>query len=613
MPYLLTIFCSIPLLFAILYPIVNRSLTGESTYCYTRIDSFGGDSGNDQFECLTVHRNGTFGKIFTPGAEEGFEKVDGYVLPGFWDGHAHLLGYGEMLGSVKLYGVENIDDVKARIKEYLKTHPKAGTRENWIRGIGWDQANFNSIMPTAADLSSDPELAGLYIMLDRVDVHCKWFSQPILDLLPNPLPPSPAGGYIVTSPGPGVFCDNAMDLPLEFWTRPGSGEKMKYLEDAITSLHQVGIVGVHDAGIRMEDVEIMEWMAEMGILNLRVYAMLECPEINTFCLSDVRKIGRPDAMVTVRSVKLYGDGALGSHGAALLEPYSDDPTTSGTMMINETALATLVSQWYSADFQVNIHAIGDRANRAAVSAIHASLREHCLSLPRALPGNPAWIKTCMRAMQKTRRHRIEHAQIMHPDDQEVVFTLGIGTSIQPTHATSDMAYAVDRLGEDRLRHSAYKMKTFAEKNPSPLILGSDFPVEPPSPLAGVYAAYSRLDPNAALSEDGSLPESTSGWYMEEALTRDQAMRGFLQGPAWGAFMSGLVGVIQQGAWADWVVVDGDWKVGDVRRLKVKETWVGGKRVWKARADEKITGWRGWVQRILDTGKVRTKEETVESE
>lgn len=198
----------------------------------------------------------------------------------------------------------------------------------------------------------DPELKDLYIMLDRVDVHCVWTSQKVLDLLPDPLPEAPPGGVVVTDPGPGVFCDNAMDViiyPLA--PKPDVVQKTRWFKTAMVELNKVGIVGVGDAGVRPDDVLILEEMAENGELSLRINVMLDCAERNTYCPDEIRdlklldaKDGLGSSTLMLGGVKLFADGALGSWGAALLEPYSDKPETSGTMLINETALKNVVQQ-----------------------------------------------------------------------------------------------------------------------------------------------------------------------------------------------------------------------------------------------------------------------------
>ncbi|KUJ14355.1 uncharacterized protein LY89DRAFT_708723 [Mollisia scopiformis] len=531
-------------------------------------------------KCIRV-QNGVFTEILTSiPNEKDITYLPGYIIPGIIESHGHILQYGEMLESVSLYDAKSMEEVRVRIREFLSRHEGEGygTRDKWVRGIGWDQKYFGGVMPTAEELAIDPELSDLYIMLDRVDVHCVLTSQKVLDLLPDPLPEAPPGGVIITDPGPGVFCDNAMDsiiFPLA--PKPDVAQKTRWFKSAMVELNKVGIIGVGDAGMRPDDVRILEGMAEKGEMSVRVNVMLECAERNTFCPEEtgsLKLLAAPDGlgehMLMLGGVKLFADGALGSWGAALLEPYSDKDETSGTMLINETELTSVVKKWFDAGFQVNVHAIGDRANRAAVDAFENVLGKDCTGCNEA------------------RRLRIEHAQIIHPEDQKRIAKMGIIPSIQPTHATSDMSYALSRLGANRLSHSAYRMHSLFPLStpnsktgsyPGP-VLGSDFPVEPPNPFHGMYAAVTRLNPAT-----GSSPDGEKGWYMEEALSVEQALVGFTRNAAYGWFREGEMGSIAVGRWADWVVVDrdllaeGDGSGRGLRDVVVWETWVGGRRVW----------------------------------
>ena len=248
----------------------------------------------------------------------------------------------------------------------------------------------------------------------------------------------------------------------------------------------------------------------------------------------------------------------------MIEPYTDHPWTSGSLLINASALADVSKSWASAGYQVNIHAIGDLANRYAIDALEAALKQQC---PDAED---------LAACQSAHRHRIEHAQIIHPDDQKRIHALGILPSIQPTHATSDFKYAEDRLGHDRLHSSAYRMRSLLPAHP---VLGSDFPVEPPNPLQGIYAAVSRKSPHT-----GKGPgDADVGFLTDEALSLDDALWGFTRGPAYGSFLEGKAGIIRKGAYADWVVLDeplDQIDLDELRTLKVRETWVGGQQVYR---------------------------------
>lgn len=259
------------------------------------------------------------------------------------------------------------------------------------------------------------------------------------------------------------------------------------------------------------------------------------------------------------------DGALGSWGSAMIDPYTDRPDTTGSLLANASTLTSLTRSWAAAGYQVNIHAIGDLANRLAIDAMEAALADLC-------PEDG--LLACQVAEH---RFRIEHAQIIHPDDQTRMFELGIIPSIQPTHATSDSGYAGLRLGEERVRTEAYRMKSVWGLGP---VLGSDFPVEPANPFGGIYAAVTRRRPDTGVA---GPPGSGEGWCTEEALDLERAIHGFTVAPARGAFLEEKAGRIEMGLWADWIVLDErleDMDVDEIRRVRVRETWVGGRRVFK---------------------------------
>jgi len=380
----------------------------------------------------------------------------------------------------------------------------------------------------------------------------------VLDLLPSfSIPP---GGEV---PAKGVFCDTAMDIVLEYYPKPTKARKTEFIKTAMAELNKHGIVGMHDAGVVPADLELYEELANDPDWTVRVNAMIECDVRNTFCPEAVRKVSTPNGRFHVKSVKLFGDGALGSWGSAMIEPYSDKPESSGSLLVNATTLSRVTYDWaVKAGYQVNIHAIGDLANRLAVDAFEAALKRLC---PHAN----------LRDCQAKRRFRIEHAQIIHPDDQRRMSELGIIASIQPTHATSDMGYAESRLGQQRTKDEAYRMRSLLPLRP---VLGSDFPVEPASIFEGMYAAITRRSPRTGLDPSGGK----AGWYPEESLTFEQALEGFTVNAAYGAFLEGKAGVIEAGAYADWVVLDEQLESLDpeaLRKVTVKETWVGGKRVY----------------------------------
>ncbi|KAL3960827.1 hypothetical protein ACCO45_005944 [Purpureocillium lilacinum] len=585
-----------------------------STYCYGSVRTQ--DADRPAARCFSV-RDGRFSRIFADEVEgpDGTTVVvhDGHVIPGLWDGHGHLLQYGQLLHSVDLFGSASLDEARDRIAAYRAANPGAGTKDNWIRGVGWDQAAFGHmptsvwrwyeedkpLTPTPAaqqDLEADARLAGAYMMLDRIDVHCAWVSQAVLDLLPADVPDVP-GGEVIRDPGMGVFCDNAMDQLVALWPAPSPDAKARAVRTALRRLNEVGLVGMHDASSTPADHRMYAAMAAAGdgAWTVRVYAMLECERRNTFCLDDDDgddgdgdgddennlRVERDDDMFTVRSVKLFADGALGSWGSAMLEPYADHPWSSGSLLINASDLTAVTKAWAAAGFQVNIHAIGDLANRNAIAAFEAALRQQCPEEDDAVDSEPpnsasnsnsdrngddqdAAAALLARCQALHHRFRIEHAQIIHPDDQRRMRALGIIPSIQPTHATSDMKYALSRLGHLRADTEAYRMRSLLDMG-LPLVLGSDFPVEPPTPsTASTPPSPARAPPPA----EASTAASRAGTSTRPSPSTTPSPASPPGRPT--------------GAFADWVVLDeplGELDVEKLRTLKVRETWVAGKRVY----------------------------------
>ncbi|KAF2439708.1 amidohydrolase 3 [Karstenula rhodostoma CBS 690.94] len=530
----------------------------ESTHCYVTVKT--NSAGLPQAECFSV-ADGKFRRVFLDETSYDIvkERRKGHVIPGLWDGHGHLSQFGESLDSVDLFGTKSMDEVKKRLVEYKAGHEEAGTSEQWLRGVGWDQANFKGKWPVAKDLEIDGHFKDLYIMLDRVDVHCIWVSEKVLSLLPSPLPEVP-GGEIVAK---GVFCDNAMDIVMKYYPKPSKERRTKWIQDAMFELNKHGIVGMHDAGVFPSELKLYEELSTSDAWTVRVYAMAECETRNTFCAEDVTKISTPDGNFHMQSVKLFADGALGSWGSAMIEPYSDKKSSSGTLLVNATTLSKITHDWAHAGYQVNIHAIGDLAARLAIDAFEEALKTLC-------PGST------LRECQAKHRFRIEHAQIIHPGDQQRMKEMGIVPSIQPTHATSDMHYAETKLGKRRTSEEAYRMRSLLPLKP---VFGSDFPVEPVDVFEGIYAAVTRRSPKTGLDGDGK----TKGWYDDETVTLEDALEGFTVNPAYAAFLEGKAGVIEEGAYADWIVLDEPLETLDtesLRSVKVKETWVGGKLVYR---------------------------------
>ncbi|KAF9260444.1 hypothetical protein L218DRAFT_1002760 [Marasmius fiardii PR-910] len=451
------------------------------------------------------------------------------VVPGLADAHAHIIENGFKM-QLQLDGSQSIAEVIERIKACINARPGL-PQDRWIEGMGWDQNKWpggGSHFPTAADLDSDPLLKGRPIALRRVDGHATWVSSRVLEII-GELPSEVEGGMIVRDEKgnpTGIFVDNAISLiPAPEWTEDQLSE---YFDATMKAALSFGLTSIHDADTFPQMQKFFIKQAEAGKIPLRLYAMLnghlEVPEKGQ--LVKYGKQGR----LTIRSIKLYTDGALGSWGAALLEPYSDKPDTKGILRNSPEEMEQLVRKYWKDGWQVNIHCIGDRANHVVVDIFEDILK-------RGKANITEW------------RPRIEHAQIMTQADLKRVGDLGVTTSVQPTHATSDMWYAETRLGPERIK-GAYAYQTQLKNSQTGILpLGSDFPVEGVNPLLGFYAAVARLAP------DGSSPHGSGGWFPSERLSRAQALKGMTLDAAYASFMETEIGSLEPGKKADFVVLD----------------------------------------------------------
>ncbi|KAF7375864.1 Amidohydrolase 3 [Mycena sanguinolenta] len=477
------------------------------------------------------------------------------VVPGLADAHAHLLQQGYKM-QLQLDGARSVQEVIDRIKAYILAHPDVHADPNrWIEGMGWDQTKWpGAEFPTAADLSSDPLLRGRPILLFRVDVHASWVSERVLEIL-GPLPSEVDGGRIIRDASgkpTGIFVDNAMTLiPTPRWTPERYND---FFRTAVNEALKFGLTSVHDAATDPDAVEFFKVQAEKGTLPIRLYLMA-VPFSENFTdwqpskiqhLSNYGVHGR----LNLRSVKLFTDGALGSWGAALIEPYSDKPDTRGIMRSSPETMDQLIRSAWAAKMQVNVHCIGDRANEVILDVFDKVLAEE------ARNGN---------SDVSAFRPRIEHAQILQPSDLKRIGKLGVIASVQPTHGTSDMWYAETRLGPDRMT-GAYAYRTLLEVSPQNILpLGSDFPVEGVNPLLGFYAAVSRL------TVDGRSPHGKGGWFPSERLTRTQALKGMTLDAAYASFAETELGSLTPGKRADFVVLDRN--IMEVEPAQILETKV----------------------------------------
>ncbi|WP_310593364.1 amidohydrolase [Pedomonas mirosovicensis] len=408
--------------------------------------------------------------------------------------------------------------------------------------------------PTAEEL--DKAVADRPVWLERVDGHAAWANSKAIQLAKvTAKTKDPKGGEIIRkedgSPA-GVFVDGAQDLVAKHVPEPTEAEQAAALEAALKIMASVGLTGVHDAGIDAKTWTLYRRFGEEGRLTTRIYAMIGGTGKDFDILSkEGPQTGLYDGRLSLRSVKLYSDGALGSRGAALLEPYSDAPDSKGLPFHSDAAVANMISKAIAKGYQVNVHAIGDAANRQILNAFEMILRHTGQGL----------------------RHRIEHAQVLSPEDIKRLAQLGLIASMQPTHATSDWQMAEKRLGHDRLE-GAYAWRTVLNTG-AKLAFGSDFPVESPNPFYGLHAAVTRQ------TREGEPP---GGWRPEEKLSLVEAFHAFTLGAAYAGHQESQVGSLTAGKWADFILVDKDIfksPPSELWQTKVLETWVAGKRVYCA--------------------------------
>jgi predicted amidohydrolase YtcJ len=506
------------------------------------------------------------GKILAIGATEALAKAyptakqqafpNATILPGLIDAHGHLYNLGAHLQNVDLVGTKSIAEIIARLQAFAKANPQA----KWLIGRGWDQNDWaEQTFPSAKDL--DREFVDQPVLLERIDGHALWANSAAMAYAPRDLDGDwqPEGGSIVRKAGKptGLFIDRAGALLEQAVPAPSPSMRSDYLKKAAAQAASMGLTGVHDAGTTLADYTYLEKLATEQSLPLRVYAMADgdSDAFNAICpmTGKPAHLRHSSGRLEMRAIKFYVDGALGSRGAALLEVYSDAKDQSGLLIQPENRYQILLQRALDCGLQVNTHAIGDRANRIVLDALQNS--------GKASEGIA------------DSRHRIEHAQVLHPDDIPRFARLGIIASVQPTHATSDMPWAKARVGAVRVR-SAYAWQSLLKSN-AKLALGSDFPVEQVSPWLGLYAAITRQD---------QAQQPKGGWYAEQSLTREQALYGFTLGAAFAAFADTQVGSISVGKRADFVVIDRDVMqvlAKDIPTTRVLHTFIDGKATYDA--------------------------------
>jgi predicted amidohydrolase YtcJ len=470
----------------------------------------------------------------------------GWVYPGFIDSHMHLTGLGWSLESVDLVGTTSKLDALKKIKEGIKNTPK-GT---WVLGRGWDQNDWSkSEYPKATDLdliSMDHPM-----IFRRIDGHAAWantLAMKLANISENTVDVN--GGIIIRDDigyPTGIFIDNALDLIESQIPEKTEQDIYRQIIKAQTMLNKFGITSIHDAGTSKKEIKILKKMIKNEELSIRVYTMLNNnPKDYDSFLESGPEIENP--FIKVQSIKIYLDGALGSRGAALLEPYSDSPSENGLLIIKPSEHKSLVKKFSKSGFQVNTHGIGDRAIRIILDNYEEVANTKI-------------------------RNRIEHSQIVHPDDVPRFKELNVIPAMQSTHCTSDMPWVEERIGLERM-HEAYPWKSFIKLN-IPVPGGSDAPIESPNPIEGIYASVTRKDKNG-------LPEK--GWYSEQKMTLKEAIKSYTEWGAYASYEEKIKGKIKENFYADFTVLDQELKSTNLEMIldaRVLFTILNGKIVYQS--------------------------------
>ncbi|MFT6899267.1 MAG: putative amidohydrolase YtcJ [Paraglaciecola sp.] len=473
---------------------------------------------------------------------DGQNKV---MLPGLIDAHGHVMGLGETLLQVDVRDIPSAQKTALKVRDYAQQNPQL----NWITGRGWNQVLWpDKQFPLAIQL--DEYIQDKPVWLERVDGHAGWANSKALALAGiTRATLDPPGGKILRDPQgnpTGVLIDNAMPLMLKHLPGTSTAVLNANLNAAGEHLLSLGITSVHDAGIDKAVYDYYQQRGQKQTLPVRIYAMIAATEPALKTLLKRGAIQDQYDYLSIHSVKVYGDGALGSRGAAMLAPYSDAPDNSGLLLTREKDLAPLFDLVLGSGFALNFHAIGDRGNRLALDN---------------------FADTFQRIGGQALRNRIEHAQVISLDDIPRFKTLGIIPAMQPTHATSDMNMAEERIGAQRLK-GAYAWASFLKQG-SPVAFGSDFPVELANPFFGLHAAVTRQN---------RQDQPQDGWIKEQAVSIKQAFRAFTLDAAYAANQEHILGTLTPGKWADFIFIDQDiFKVppSQIWKTKVLETWIGG--------------------------------------
>ena len=483
----------------------------------------------DKGKIVAIGTNGEISKQY-----ESKNTVDAkgkFIYPGLIDAHCHFYSYGLSLQEADLRGTKSMAEIVSRLQAFQKDK-----NPTFIVGNGWDQNDWKvKKYPTKADL--DAAFPNIPVVLNRVDGHAIIVNSKALQMAGITKNTNADGGQIEIANGEptGILADNPMELVFKIIPKPTRKIQIAALLDAEKVMFDYGLTTVNDAGLDPDIINLMDSLQKAKLMKLNVYAMITANQKN-IDLYLKKGIYKTDNL-NVRSFKMYGDGALGSRGACMHKPYSDKPDQYGALLAPISGLKDVAMQIAASKFQLNTHAIGDSAN-TVILKIYS----------KALAGT------------KDRRWKIEHAQVLREVDFDY-FKFGIIPSVQPTHATSDMYWAGDRLGKERLKY-AYAYKKLLQKAGT-IALGTDFPVEEVNPMLTFHAAVARKDTK-------EYPKG--GFQMENALSRAETLRGMTLWAAYSNFEEKEKGSLEVGKWADFVMYDQDlMKVEENKIVKMKPT------------------------------------------
>jgi predicted amidohydrolase YtcJ len=492
------------------------------------------------------------GKILATGSKDSLQKqyeiadsLDAggkFIYPGFIDAHAHFEGYGNSLQRVNLVDTKSWDEVLTRTQSFAGENP-----EGWLQGRGWDQNDWEvKQFPTNEQLSE--MFPDRPVILTRIDGHAAIANKKALELAGVHAGDTLTGGEVVVKNGEltGLLIDNAVDLVTLKIPAPDRKQLQAALKAAEENCFAMGLTTVDDCGLSYESVDIIRGLHDSGQLRMRLYVMLSDQPRNYDYLQKTGIINT--GRLHVRGFKLYGDGALGSRGACLLQPYADQAGHYGFLLSNPSHFDSVAAWMIKTDFQMCTHAIGDSGNRTLLNIYGKYLKG-----------------------KNDRRWRIEHAQVVNQNDFKLFGTYSIIPSVQPTHATSDMYWAGDRLGKEREK-GAYAYKQLLSEN-GWIPLGTDFPVEDISTFKTFFAAVARKDSK-------NWPEQ--GYQKENALSREEALRGMTIWAARSNFEENVKGSLEKGKFADFVILDRDLMSipeSEILQTQVLYTFLNGEKVY----------------------------------